>query len=60
MKTTYEQVLQAVEDWELADRISVRRAGGRVALIFEGKEQLYPAWLALRKVNQLGAIYGTW
>lgn len=54
MKATYEQVLQAVEDWRLTDYIAVRRVGGRVALKIEGKEQVYPTWLALQKVNLLG------
>ena len=54
MKATYEQVLQAVEDWRLTDYIAVRRVGGRVALTIEGKEQVYPTWLALQKVNLLG------
>ena len=54
MKATYEQVLQAVEDWKLTDCIAVRRVGGRVALTIEGKEQVYPIWLALQKVNLLG------
>lgn len=55
MKATYEQVLQAVEDWKLTDCITVRRVGGRVALTIDGKEHVYPIWLALQKVNLLGA-----
>lgn len=55
MKATYEQVLQAVEDWRLTDCITVRRVGGRVALTIDGKEHVYPIWLALQKVNLLGA-----
>jgi hypothetical protein len=57
MSTTYQQVLQSIKDWNLEGVVTCKKVGGRTSVEYRGKIGVYPHWLALQKVNQIGVEY---
>jgi len=56
--TTFEEIQHAVETWTLSSIVSVLDLKGKAAIVFDGQTKVYPYWLALQKVNQIGAEHG--
>lgn len=59
MSTTHQQVLQSLKDWSLEGIVFCKQVGGKTSVEFNGEVKVYPHWLALQKVNQIGANYTT-
>ncbi len=57
MSTSYQQVLQAIKDWHLDKVISCKQVGGRTSIEYDGQVGVYPHWLAVQKINQIGVEY---
>lgn len=58
MTATYADVEAAIKVWSLSAVVVAHKVGGRVALTVDGTTTVYPAWLALRQVNLIGADRG--
>ena len=58
MTTTLKDIEQAIDSWRINRDVSVVQVGGRARLTVDGETADYPMWLALRKVNQIGAERG--
>lgn len=57
MNTTHEDVCRAVQSWSLEKVVSIKQIGGRTLIEHEGASHSYPHWLAVLKVNQIGAAH---
>lgn len=55
---TLQDVEAAIKVWSLDEIVQVKKKGGRAELIVDGEAVVYPNWLAVRKVNQIGAERG--
>jgi hypothetical protein len=58
MTTTLKDIEQAIASWQIGRDVSVVQVGSRARLTVDGETADYPMWLALRKVNQIGAERG--
>lgn len=58
MKTTHEDVKNSIISWNIQSVITCREAGAKTELTYKGITRSFPHWLALRKVNQIGADIG--
>ena len=58
MTTTIKDIEQAIVSWRIDRDVSVAQVGGKARLTVDGETADYPMWLALRKVNQIGAERG--
>jgi hypothetical protein len=58
MTTTLKDIEQAIASWRIEAVVQVAQVGGRARLTIDGETADYPMWLALRKVNQIGADMG--
>lgn len=56
--TDFKSVLSAIDAWTLHGLVKATDKRGKALLEIDGQQQLYPYWLAVRKVNQLGAERG--
>lgn len=54
MTTTHDDVVASLKSWSLQKVVTVREVRGKTEVEFNGEKQVYPHWLALRKVNQIG------
>jgi hypothetical protein len=57
MSATHQQVLQSIKDWHLEGIVVCKQIGGRTSVEYKGEVGVYPHWLALQKVNQIGVEY---
>jgi hypothetical protein len=58
MNVKFEDVQSAITSWRLDGCVTATLHKGKVLLEVDGEGALYPCWLALRKVNLLGAERG--
>lgn len=54
MKLAYHDVLRAIESWQLQSVVICREVKGKTELTYAGTTTVYPHWLAVQKVNQIG------
>lgn len=57
MTTTHDEVLASLKSWSLEQVVTVREVRGKTEVAYNGEKQVFPHWLALRKVNQIGGDY---
>lgn len=57
MKLSHKDVLAAIDAWRLASVVTCKEKKGKTELTFKGETHVYPCWLAVQKVNQIGASY---
>lgn len=57
MSVTHQQVLQSVKDWHLEKIVTCKQVGGRTSVEYNGITNIYPHWLAVQKINQIGVEY---
>lgn len=57
MKFTHQDVLRAIESWHLQSVVVCREVKSKTELSFAGTTTVYPHWLAVQKVNQIGVDY---
>ena len=57
MSATHQQVLQSIKDWNLERIVVCKQIGRRTSVEYKGETGVYPHWLALLKVNQIGVEY---
>lgn len=55
MTATFRDVEAAIDVWSLKSVIIARDLRGKVELTYAGETARYPYWLAVRKINQVGA-----
>jgi hypothetical protein len=58
MKPTFEDVLRSIRSWNIQSLIACKESGSKTELTYKGITRSFPHWLALRKVNQIGADIG--
>ena len=56
--TTFQEVEQAIKTWNLGSLIVAKRKGGKTELTVNGATAVFPNWLAVQKINQVGAEHG--
>lgn len=59
MTTTFADVSRAITTWEVAAFVQATDSKGRAALTVDGEVKRYPYWLAVMKINQIGAERGS-
>ena len=57
MTTAHADVLASLESWGLQAVVACREVKGKTEITYKGETRLYPHWLALRKINQIGATH---
>lgn len=57
MTTAHADVLASVKSWSLQAVVACREVKGKTEITYKGESQLYPHWLALRKINLIGASH---
>jgi hypothetical protein len=55
VKLTHQDVLRAIESWQLQSVVTCREVKGKTELTYAGTTSIYPHWLAVQKANQIGA-----
>jgi|LakMenEpi03Aug12_release.lakeMendotaPanAssembly.Ray.scaffolds.fasta_scaffold4827823_1 hypothetical protein len=55
MNTTHADVLSSLASWNLQEIVECKEVKGRTELTYKGEVQSFPHWLALRRVNLIGA-----
>lgn len=58
MKVTHKDVLASVESWMIENVVKCKEVNGRTELTYNNKTVVFPHWLALQKVNMIGASQG--
>ena len=58
MKPTHEDVRKSIFSWNLQSMIACNENRSKTELTYKGVTRLFPHWLALQKVNQIGADIG--
>ena len=58
MKPTFEDVLRSIRSWNIQSLIVCKESGSKTELTYKGITRSFPHWLALHKVNQIGADIG--
>jgi hypothetical protein len=56
--TTFQEVEQAIKTWNLDRLIVAKKKGGKTELTIDGATAVFPNWLAVQKINQVGAEHG--
>jgi hypothetical protein len=56
--TTFQEVEQAIKAWSLENLVVAKKKGGKTELTVAGTTAVFPNWLAVQKVNQVGAEHG--
>jgi hypothetical protein len=57
MNTKHSDVLASLASWNLEGIVECVEVKGKTVITYKGDSQAYPHWLALRKVNQIGASH---
>lgn len=57
MTIDHADVLASLESWSLQSVVTCREVKGKTEIAYKGEARLYPHWLALRKINQIGATH---
>jgi len=55
MNSTHSDVAKAVSTWMLDGMVKIKEVRGKTELEYNGQRHVYPHWLAVAKVNQIGA-----
>lgn len=58
MSVSIDEVKAAIASWRIEGFVEANAYGGKVELVVDGESRIYPAWLALRQVNLIGAERG--
>jgi hypothetical protein len=58
MKPTHESVQKSIVSWNLQSVITCKENESKTELTYKGVARSFPHWLALLKVNQIGADIG--
>jgi len=58
MKPTHEDVRKSIFSWNIQSLIACNENGSKTELTYKGVTRSFPHWLALQKVNQIGADIG--
>jgi hypothetical protein len=58
MSMKFDDVIAAIASWRLEGVVSASIHKGKVLLEVDGEGALYPCWLAVQKVDQIGAERG--
>lgn len=58
MATTHDDVKRSIESWGIQSEMTCKQKGARTELTYKGVSRVFPHWLALQKVNQIGADIG--
>jgi hypothetical protein len=57
MSATHADVLASLASWNLEGVVQCKEIKGKTEITYEGETQVFPHWLALRRVNQIGSDY---
>lgn len=57
MNTNHADVLSSLASWSLQGIVKCKEVKGRTELTYKGEVQSFPHWLALQRVNQIGASH---
>lgn len=55
MNFTHDDVIKAINTWSLCSVINCREIKGKTEIEYNGERHVYPHWLAVAKINQIGA-----
>lgn len=58
MSVSFEDVVNSISSWQLGGLVECKQKGSRIELTYKGVTKSFPGWLALQKVNQIGADLG--
>lgn len=56
--TTFQEAEQAIRTWNLQGLVVAKKKGGKTELTIDGTTAVFPNWLAVQKINQVGAEHG--
>ena len=57
MRVIHSDVLASLKSWNLEAVVECREVKGKTEVTYNGETQVFPHWLALRRINQIGADY---
>lgn len=58
MKATHKDVLASVQAWMIGNAVKCKEINGKTELMYRNRKVTFPHWLALQKVNMIGANQG--